>query len=87
VKTQNKQLIWQGQAYKARGQVTDYLLGDDYRTTKSWDSYGFTQQILTQTTGSSPNNIQNKGYDFDEIKCNPATPLMFFTQLTSPFSR
>jgi len=70
MKCKSNQLIWQGQAYNARGQVTDYLLGDDYRTTKSWDSFGFPEQILTQTTGSSPNSIQNEGYDFDELKGN-----------------
>ncbi len=69
-KTQFKKLNWQPNAYNACGQVTDYLLGDDYRTLKSFNDYGFTEQILTQTTGSSPNNIQNEGYNFDEIKGN-----------------
>jgi len=70
VQTASDETIWEAESYNIRGQITSYLLGSDYRTTKSWDSYGLLTGIDTQTTGSQTEIEQQEDYDFDEIKGN-----------------
>ena len=68
MKTQNDQLIWQGQAYNARGQVTSYLRGTGLHTTKYYDDFGFPTNEYTW--GQVDNTYAYNTYDFDEMKGN-----------------
>jgi YD repeat-containing protein len=68
VKTQNNQLLWQGQAYNARGQITSYLQGTGLQTTKYYDDYGFPTNEYTW--GQVDNTYAYNTYDFDEMKGN-----------------
>jgi RHS repeat-associated protein len=70
IQTAIDQTIWEAETYNLRGQITEYKLGDDYRTTRNWDSYGFPSYIKTQTTAASPDDRQREGYNFDEKRGN-----------------
>ncbi|MDD2632534.1 MAG: hypothetical protein PHH42_08710, partial [Bacteroidales bacterium] len=69
IKRHTNDLIWQGTAYNARGQITHYKLGNDYNVVREYDAYGFPQRIKTLESGN-PSAIENYYYEFDEKRGN-----------------
>ena len=82
MKTQNDQLIWQGQAYNARGQVTNYLQGSNLQTQKYYNSYGFPTGEMTYA-GSNTLNYTN--YSFDSQKGNLTSRTDYLAGKTESF--
>nr|NQU91949.1 RHS repeat-associated core domain-containing protein [Bacteroidota bacterium] len=70
VQTASEQTIWEAETYNVRGQIKSYLLGDDYRTTRTWDYYGFPHWIKTAPIAEPTEYIQRAGYDFNPQRGN-----------------
>ncbi|NOU47241.1 MAG: hypothetical protein HOO86_09285 [Bacteroidales bacterium] len=56
--------LWQLNKMNARGQIKEYLLGNDLTTTKDYDVYGLPVKITTSR------NVQNLTYKFDATTGN-----------------
>nr|NQU89385.1 hypothetical protein [Bacteroidota bacterium] len=69
VQNASEETIWEAETYNVRGQIMSYKLGDDYRTTRDWDSYGFPEEVRTKVIGQTPDIICHI-YLFDELKGN-----------------
>jgi RHS repeat-associated protein len=53
VQTASDETIWDAESFNVRGQITSYTLGDNYRTTRDWDTYGFPEEIRTKEIGET----------------------------------
>ena len=58
---ENNEIIWEALTTNCRGQLTDYVLGNDLVTHRGFDSFGYPESIST-------GNVQDLEYEF-----NPAT--------------
>lgn len=71
-------VLWQNDEVNARGQITDYTLGNGLTTQKTFDAFGFPASIVT-------GNTQNLGYTFDPISGNLTQRKDNFYNLTENF--
>jgi hypothetical protein len=69
VKTQDNETVWASPAYNARGQVTAYDLGTNLNVSRTWDTYGFPEEIVVAQVSPAV-NLTDQEYDFDPLKGN-----------------
>ena len=69
IKRYTNDLIWQGTAYNARGQITRYNLGNNLDVSRTWDTYGFPEEIVVDQISPSE-TLANQEYAFDPLRGN-----------------
>ncbi len=63
-----EQTLWTATAANARGQITDFRLGNGLTTHKGYDAYGMPESIVTKNAANTV--LQNLAYNFDPFTGN-----------------
>ncbi len=82
MKIQNEQLIWQGQAYNSRGQVTEYLRGTNLHTDKYYNTFGLP---AGERTKAGTTDLYYTNYNFNSQKGNLTSRTDYLAGKTESF--